>query len=273
MMEPVHSQTRLTKASFLEELRRPVTIGLVLLAFLYGAWECISFLPLPLMYALLFGTLGLFGACLLYALIKWSWFGLGFAAGLAGAALTPRGLGLSLCIPLALASIVYARRRASRQVWFLAARATVILLLPTLGFYVGSYLYDARVRTGIARGQTLVDAIGRYEASVGTLPYSLQDLVPEWIQEVPRTGDWIEPKFTYITRDNVGLDSLDLPESFSISARYYGFKRPWWTQDRDSWSFLEREAIFYSPESPCDSWMAEGFRTIVDEHGWCYWID
>lgn len=240
---------KLTTVSLLEELRRPSTIGLLLLTALYGAFECRIFLPPALSEGLFYGTVVTSGACVLYAATKRSWLALGFAAGVAGAVLTIpfRGVGLSICVCLVLASFAYAMHRGSSKAWLLAARATAILVVAALGFGSSCYLYHASIRAGIARGQALVDAIGRYQASVG-VPDSLQALVPEWIEEIPNPGRNADPEFTYISRGHVLPVELERPESFRIFARYYGWQT-WWAQVLGSFGTREEVIDYVAEES------------------------
>jgi hypothetical protein len=102
-----------------------------------------------------------------------------------------------VAVPLCLGGLFFRRHRFPAHLWLVYCVVFTGSFLG--GIYLRSEVCNARLHQVIERGQPLIDAIQAYDAKNGQPPPSLNELVPEYIGEIPGTGIGMWPEFHYST--------------------------------------------------------------------------
>lgn len=135
-------------------------------------------------------------------------------------------------------------------------RVTCLLGAVVLGAFLGASI-GRHLRTGAfkalaARSEPLVTAIQRYEQEHGTLPASLDDLTPRWLDAVPSTGMGGYPDYEYLVGEE--------------AARYKG--NPWVLRVEAFGPGMQWDTFLYFPNQDYPKYGYGG--SIEPLAGWAY---
>jgi hypothetical protein len=126
-------------------------------------------------------------------------------------------VGVLLSVPIGF----FSRNFAAARLWGLAATVSFFAVL------VGSLISDKRRDTSQQTAGQIIEAIERYRSTYGTLPASLDQLVPEQLPQLPITSDG-RPFWYQVTSNNFRV-SFPLP---AMMVRTYDSRtRDWRTHD------------------------------------------
>lgn len=118
----------------------------------------------------------------------------------------PFVLGLP-CAALALVALPFVaisrNRRQAALAWWLASLC--FLPLSFCGLKLGKKIRTLGFEGLAARSAPLVEAIHQYTDDSGSPPESLDDLVPDYLEKVPRTGVMAYPRYYYDVASSNGL--------------------------------------------------------------------
>lgn len=109
-----------------------------------------------------------------------------------------------LCVTLGAAIEAYQKREALTPKFYYAALFCVIYVAGHIfypGFNVGWPKRRAGLQQAATRAQPLIFAIEKFRLEKNRTPHSLQELVPNYLPEIPRTGMAAYPRFEYSTRE------------------------------------------------------------------------
>lgn len=110
-------------------------------------------------------------------------------------------------VPLCLGGLFFRRHRFPSLLWLVCC---VVFMGSFIGgIYLRSEVRNAQLHQVIERGQPLIDAIQAYDAKNGQPPPSLNDLVPEYIDQIPGTGIGAWPEFHYSVGKPNAFDGND----------------------------------------------------------------
>lgn len=105
-------------------------------------------------------------------------------------------------VPVLLIQLCEPKTRPQAKTYLLFA--TLFIPCCIGGLILGDRVRMARMRSFTVRSQPLIAAIEAYVSDHSNPPSTLQDLVPEYLDEIPWTGMMAYPEYRYIT----DVDSL-----------------------------------------------------------------
>ena len=226
---------------------------------LAGLWAGAPYLGRSFFLMLLSWTVGIPGAAIAYAiatkrlgLLIYSpvFFVAAFGKELFAALFF---LGAILGFPVAALVAVINRKRTA---WLLAGQA--VLIAATAFGATKSYFHsrDWGARHAADRGNQIVEAINRYQASEGKLPDTLKDLVPRELEWVPNTGMIGYRSFHYFgpVDEAVAKDEQRLFATYEIRVNLY--------------KFLQFDSLVYWPEGNYPDFMYSGWVERIGD--WAY---
>lgn len=95
---------------------------------------------------------------------------------------------------------------------------SVLFIIPcVVGFKLGSKVRRAGLQSFIQRSQSLISAINAYERDHSVPPYSLHDLVPNYVSAVPSTGMMASPDYHYYSGEKASDLCAGNPWALSVS--------------------------------------------------------
>ena len=92
-------------------------------------------------------------------------------------------------------------QRTRRQSFFYLLISVFLIPCCIFGIILGQKTRTAGMESFAQRSQILIAAIGKYERDNSGPPQSLNDLVPDYIPDVPSTGMMAYPEYGYHTGD------------------------------------------------------------------------
>ena len=98
-------------------------------------------------------------------------------------------------IPLSLIALFYKRLRGDALL--VLVLSLVYIPLCIAGIYFGREVRMARMADFAERSQPLIEAIQKYERNQGAPPATLDDLIPDYLSEIPHTGMMAYPEYEY----------------------------------------------------------------------------
>lgn len=91
--------------------------------------------------------------------------------------------------------LLFRKYRSGAVSWLLCAVVFCVAFIGGLGW--GMHIRVTNVERVIERSQSLVDAITAFQAEHGHPPATLDELVPKYIDRIPKTGIGAWPNFAY----------------------------------------------------------------------------
>lgn len=107
-------------------------------------------------------------------------------------------------------------KRTRRHAAFFLLLSLVLAISCTVGIIIGQKVRIAGMRSFAKRSQSLIAAIEKYQRNHSALPRSLQDLVPDYLPEVPSTGMMAYPGYRYYVGDEAKQRYAGNPWALSV---------------------------------------------------------
>jgi hypothetical protein len=149
--------------------------------------------------------------------------------------LTALGLALLAWLGLQVVALVGWVARAAAGRWAAAALlfglGVLLGLIPSLAIGMAAKLRVAQILT--ERAEPVIAAVEKFHSDRGFWPKAIEDMVPEYLPEVPRTG------------------SPNYPDLFLVN-RAEDFGNPW-VLEIPMYEALKFDALYYCPEVDCEA--------------------
>ena len=98
-------------------------------------------------------------------------------------------------------------KKTRRQAVCLIIAIFIYLVTFSAGLIIGKMVYVHGFAKLAERSKPLIESIKLYEKDHGQAPSALEELIPDYIDEVPPTGMGIAPKYEYNRSEGIGEDT------------------------------------------------------------------